>query len=360
MNKKNIEINEEDFIDIEEILSRLWTKKRFIIKITLIFFLLGVIYSLTLENTYRASSIFYPHYENIDNNNDLRSLAGLAGINISMESTTDIPSNLYPKLVSSPIFKNKILNETINFNGNELSYRDYLKANNSSLFTIKELLIFPVRFIRNLLNKNDEINTNNYSDILNLTKEEYEIHKNLESKILLNLNKKDGFIELIVEEKNPYIASQIAKKAVNILQESIIDFKIKNIKTTYKFISDQLLIVKNNFYQLQDSLARFKDNNKNIKSDLFLNKFSRLESEYNLSKNIYNELALNKEKTAIDVRKNTPIFTVIKPVVIPNNKFQPKRTIIVLIFSFLGIIIPSFWVLFKDRINIIISNIKGK
>jgi len=156
------------------------------------------------------------------------------------------------------------------------------------------------------------------------------------------------------------VASQIAKIAKNILQESIIDFKIKNVNDTYKFISDQLEIAKSNFYLLQDSLAKFKDKNKNIKSDLFLNQFSRIESEYKLSENIYNELAINKEKKAIDVRRNTPIFTVIKPVVIPNDRFEPNRSIIVLIYSFLGIIITSFWVLIKNPLYDIISNIRSK
>ena len=97
-----------------------------------------------------------------------------------------------------------------------------------------------------------------------------------------------------------------------------------------------------------------------IKSDLFLNQFSRIESEYNISRNIYNDLALNKEKIAIDVRRNTPIFTVIKPVVIPNDKFQPNRLTIVLIYSFLGILITSFWVLIKNPLYDIISAIRNK
>ena len=69
---------------------------------------------------------------------------------------------------------------------------------------------------------------------------------------------------------------------------------------------------------------------------------------------------LNKEKIAIEVRKNTPIFTVIKPVVIPNDRSEPKRTMIVLIYSFLGIIITSFWVLIKNPLYDIISNIRSK
>ena len=359
MNKKNVEIHEEDSIDIIELLSTLWINKKFIVKVTLLFFLIGMVYSLSIENSYRASSIFYPHYEKIDNPNNLKSLAGLAGINFDSESSTNIPSSLYPKLISSPIFKKKILDEIINFEGVELSYRDYLLANSSS-FNIKGLLVFPITFLGNLIANEEDILNNNYSDILNFSKEEYQIHQNLTDIILLNLNEKEGFVELSVDDKNPYVASQIAKIAKNILQESIIDFKIKNVNDTYKFISDQLEIAKINFYILQDSLAKFKDKNKNIKSDLFLNQFSRIESEYNLSRNIYNELALNKEKIAIDVRKNTPIFTVIKPVVIPNDRFEPKRKMIVLIYSFLGIIITSFWVLIKNPLYDIISNIRSK
>ncbi len=359
MNKNNVEINEEDSIDLIELFSILWLNKKFIVKVTLLFFLVGIAYSLSLKNIYRSSSIFYPHYEKIDNSNNLKSLAGLAGINFYSESSSNIPSSLYPKLISSPIFKRKILDEIINFEGVELSYRDYLLANSSS-FNIKGLLVFPITFLGNLIANEEDIINNNYSDILNFSNEEYKIHQYLTDIILLDLNEKEGFIELSVEDKNPYVASQIAKIAKNILQESIIDFKIKNVNDTYKFISDQLEIAKINFHILQDSLAKFKDKNKNIKSDLFLNQFSRIESEYNLSKNIYNELALNKEKIAIDVRKNTPIFTVIKPVVLPNDKFQPKRSKIVLIYSFLGIIITSFWVLIKNPLYDIISNIRSK
>ena len=360
MNKKNVKIYDEDSVDLIELFSILWLNKTFIFKVTLLFFLAGIVYSLSLKNTYRSSSIFYPHYENIDNSNNIRSLAGLAGINLTSESSNNIPSSLYPNLISSPIFKRKILDEIIIFEGVELKYKDYLQSKSSSSFSLKKLLLFPITLLKKLIPKEEVITKNNSSDILSFSNDEYKIHNNLESVIILNLNEKQGFVELSVDDKNPYVASQIAEIAKNILQESIIDFKIKNVNDTYKFISDQLEIAKNNFYILQDSLAKFKDKNKNIKSDLFLNQFSRIESEFNLSRNIYNELALNKEKIAIDVRKNTPIFTVIKPVVIPNDRFEPKRTMIVLIYSFLGIVIGCFWVVIKNPLYDIISNIRSK
>ena len=71
----------------------------------------------------------------------------------------------------------------------------------------------------------------------------------------------------------------------------------------------------------------------NIKSDVFMNQYSRIQSEVRILESIYNELALNNEKILIDVRKNTPIFTVIKPVVIPNEKDSPARLNIVILLS---------------------------
>ena len=327
---------------------------------TLLFFLIGIIHSLSLKNIYRSSSIFYPHYEKVDNKNDLKSLAGLAGINLqTSELSNNIPSSLYPMLINSPIFKRKVLDEIINYKGVDLSYREYI-LDNYSFYSVKKFLLIPINYISNLTKNKEDKLVNNYIDMLNFSDEENEIHQFLTKKLLLNLNKKDGFLELSVDDKNPYVASQIAEISKNILQESIIDFKIKNINATYQFINEQLEIAKTNFYILQDSLAKFKDKNKNIKSDLFLNQLSRIESEYNLSKDIYNELALNKERIAIDVRKNTPIFTVIKPVVIPNDKSQPKRSIIVLIYTTLGMIIISAWVLIKKPLLEFFSEIRKK
>ena len=72
------------------------------------------------------------------------------------------------------------------------------------------------------------------------------------------------------------------------------------------------------------------------------------------------KIMYSKEKIAIDVRKNTPIFTVIKPVVIPNKKIQPSRLNIVLIYTFLSIIISSSWVLIKSHLYEFISIIRSK
>ena len=351
MNIKSNQSYNDDSINIIEILSSLWKKKNYIYKSTILFGIIGILYSITLDNIYTASSIFYPHFEknNISKEQGLRNLAGLAGIDIGTESSENIPPTLYPNIISSPQFKIKILDEKINILENKITYREYLMSTKST-FDLKKILKYPISIISEMFSNSDIDNNNDNIKILKLTKEEYQLHKYLEEVIFLELNDEEGFIKLSVKDQNALIASQIANTANQILQKNIIDFKIKNIENTYEFVSSQLESAKNNFYLYQDSLAKFSDRNINIKSDLFLNQYSRIESEYLIMQNVYNELALNKEKTAIELKKNTPIFTIIKPVVIPNEKSEPTRSLIVFLFLITGFVLVSFYILMKDRL----------
>ena len=51
-------------IDIIKIFSLIYHNQKFIVNTTILFFVIGIIYSLTLQNIYKSSSTFYPHYEN--------------------------------------------------------------------------------------------------------------------------------------------------------------------------------------------------------------------------------------------------------------------------------------------------------
>ena len=286
MSKKRNDIYDDDAIDLIELLSTVRKEKRFIIKSTLIFTLIGIIYSFSLNDNYTASSVFYPHYQSneISPGSGLRSLAGIAGIDLGSNiNTQNIPTNLYPNIISSPEFKIEILDSKINTGENEMIYRDYLLMKESKL-NLKKILLFPISILSKNISQNEYKSSYKNIDILELNDDEYLLHKNLTDLIVITLNEEEGFIELSVIDNDPLVASQIAKTANEILQKNIIDFKLKNLNDTYEFISQQLDIAKDNFYKLQDSLAVFSDKNRNIKSDLFLNKYSRIESEYNISK----------------------------------------------------------------------------
>ena len=106
-NKNKNKIFIEDGIDIIKLLSKLLKKKILIIKISLLFLLFGILYSISIEDEYLSSTTFYPHYDNLEENR-LEGLAGLAGININKQN--NLTPNLYPQLIKSNDFRYKILN----------------------------------------------------------------------------------------------------------------------------------------------------------------------------------------------------------------------------------------------------------
>ena len=140
MNKKSNEIYNDDSIDLIELLSKIWKGKIFIVKTTIFFTLIGIIYSLSLNNVYTASSVFYPHYQSgeLSQNQGLRGLAGLAGIDLgSQQGSEIIPPTLYPNIISSTEFKIEILDSKIILNGNKTKYREYLLSRND-VFSLKK------------------------------------------------------------------------------------------------------------------------------------------------------------------------------------------------------------------------------
>jgi uncharacterized protein involved in exopolysaccharide biosynthesis len=116
---------------------------------------------------------------------------------------------------------------------------------------------------------------------------------------------------------------------------------------------------KESYEKLQDERAVFVDKNINISSSLFQNKLSRLESEVNISASIVQQLASQVEQAKLQVNKDTPVFTTIKPVTIPFERSAPKRSVIVIVFLFLGFILSSGYVLVKEPVIEIIKSIKS-
>ena len=230
MYKKRNENYNDDSIDLIELLSKIWKGKIFIVKTTILFTFIGIVYSLSLKNIYTASSVFYPHYQSneISQNQGLRGLAGLAGIDLgSQQGSEIIPPTLYPNIINSTEFKIEILDSKINSNGNKTTFREYLLSKNNK-FSLKDIITYPINLISKLININKIESEFEDINILELNDEEYLLHKSLTDVITITLNEKEGFIELSVKDNDPLIASQIAKTANEILQKKLL---ISNLKT---------------------------------------------------------------------------------------------------------------------------------
>ena len=128
----------EDEIDLIELLKNIYAQKKLIIKATFFSVLTAVIFALFQPNEFTSSTTFIPQLSSgiKTGGSSLSGLASLAGINVgSMESSSEFPPSLYPKVVNGIPFRLDLLSSKI-----KLDITQYLLK---TIFLIKLLyLIF--------------------------------------------------------------------------------------------------------------------------------------------------------------------------------------------------------------------------
>ena len=148
--------------------------------------------------------------------------------------------------------------------------------------------------------------------------------------------KKKGLVSLHAELGDRLVAASLAQAATDLLQRNVISFKSQSARNNLDFIERQFESKRQEFEQIQDSIAIFKDQNLNITSTLYQNQLSRLESQFSVTSSVFQELAGQVEQAKIQVNKDTPIFTIIEPVSVPLERTKPKRSLIVVIWTLFG------------------------
>ena len=350
-----------DEIDLIELLKKIYLEKKLILKISVLAALFGVVYALSQPNEYTSSTTFIPQLSSgvKTGGSSLSGLASLAGINIgSIESSSEFPPTLYPQVVNGVPFRVELLSNEITLNNELVVVKDYFLENKSSFNILRTIKKYTIGLPSLILFKNQKEYTNQ-SKIYSITEEDKGLFQILENNLSLSINEKEGFITISYTDNNKNVAAQVTQIAQNLLQEKIIEFKNKSSKEMLDFATKQYSDKKESYEKLQDERAVFVDKNINISSSLFQNKLSRLESEVNISESIVQQLASQVEQAKLQVNKDTPVFTTIKPVTIPFERSAPKRSLIVIVFVFLGLVLSAVYVLVKEPISDIIKSIKS-
>jgi uncharacterized protein involved in exopolysaccharide biosynthesis len=354
----------EDEIDIVELLKKVFKEKKLIFKCSIISALVGVVFALFQPNQFTSSTTFIPQLssEVKTGGSSLSAFASLAGINLGgVEGSSEFPPTLYPQVVESVPFRLDLLKSNVKVNNTELTLREYfLKDNNSFnlLGTIKKYTIGLPSLIIGLF-KTDEKSLSDISLIYTLSEQDNKLFNKLSNVLSLSINDKEGFINLSFTDKDKKVAAQVTQTAQILLQEKIIEFKVKSSKELLDFTFNQYNEKKKAYEKLQDDRAVFVDNNINISSSLFQNKLSRIESELSIAQSVVQQLASQVEQAKLQVSKDTPVFTTIKPVTVPFEKSAPKRSVIVFIYIILGIVFSVGYALVKEPVIEMIKSIKS-
>ena len=248
--------------------------------------------------------------------------------------------------------------ELINLNAEKFTIKEYLLSK-------ENLLNFdPIGFIKKytiglfLNNETNEINGDLLKNYNFINDEDFKLLGSIRSKYNIELNEKEGYIKVVATDENPFISSQLVEKITKNLQSKIIEIRTNKIKERLEFSKEQYELKQLEFDFLQKKLAEFKDSNKNISTARFMAELQKLESEYQLQQNILINLASEYNNNKIKLNKDTPIFSVIDEVSVPNQRSKPKRVQLVIIYVFLGLVLSVGFVIGKEPLINLIKEIK--
>jgi len=357
---------QEDSIDVIAFLKTLWIGKKLIVKTTILFFIIGCVVALLSPVVYTSETTFVPQVSEDQMSSSkgrLGSIASLAGINLNQGSSTSdsyLSPLLYSKIANSDEFSLKLIEEElISLNGDKFSIKEYMLSDTNSSFSF-DLIGFIKKYTIGLLTKNDnELKINEIVNGYNfISQEEFNLVKSFKEKFSIVLNEKEGYIQVIANDKDAFISTQLVKNVTKNLQSRIIELRTNKIKERLEYSKNQYELKQIEFNILQNEVADFKDSNKNISTARFMSELQKLESEYQLQQNILMTLASEFNNNKIKLNKNTPIFSVIDEVSVPNVRSEPKRSEIALIYMFLGVLLSSAYLLAKEPLIGIIKNIK--
>jgi uncharacterized protein involved in exopolysaccharide biosynthesis len=357
--------NSEDEIDLRDIILPIWKARKQILTTAIIFAIFGGIIGFMTPATYTASSTFLPQTAQAGGglSGSLGGLASLAGINLSTGAGGggEIAPSLYATVLASSPFQKRILDSKIRVASDSITYRDYL-ANQpiSGLAYLQKYTIGLPGTILSFFSETKPL-TPNISDstgLVPLADQEYGLRNSLAGKINLTNDKKEGYVSLSVEEGDPLIAAQVAMITEEVLQDWIIEHKIKNAKAQYEFIEKQFEAKQKEFYLIQEQLANYTDRNQNVLAASYLTRLDRLQAEFDLVNTVYSELAKQKEQAAIQLSKDTPTFSVLDPVKVPKEKTGPKKSLYILGAFFIGLVGAAGWALGRKPVQAFLHGLK--
>ena len=360
-----------DEIDLKDLIVRLWKKRKFILMVTGVFFLLGIFIALTSPVSYSASSTIVPQSSQ-RNTGNLGGLASMMGVNLASSMTGETLSpTVYPNIVKSVPFCREIMQMPIPVKKSSTpitlyeyyNYKQYQQKN--LLNAIKKYTIGLPGVILSSIHKNtsNEEAAVAYTDtisgeVLSLTSKERKAISLIQQNILFESNSREGYIKLGYSFAEPEAAAAIADHLFKTLEKYVKDYKAQKQQDNLLFVESNYSEARKDFLQKQTNLAAFQDANRGLVSAMARTTERRLSSEYDIAFTVYNELAKQLEQAKLSVKESTPVLTIIDPVVVPQQRSTPRRSMIIAVFLFLGLIVSTGWVLIEPLVQDIVKEVK--
>ena len=341
----------ENKLSIFDLYRDIYRNRRLYYKVIAVTFIIAAFITLCIPNYYRCTVKLAPELSGNSKTGSLASLASSFGINIASGNfgTDALIPTLYPDLINSVPFRASLfpvlVEQEDDSTHTKMSYYDYL-SNEQKLpwwTSSKKAIIETIKswFI--------DKDTLEFVNPFKLTKEQYNIAKEMEDKVVCDVDKKTLVITIDVTDTDPYIAATMADSVRVRLQRFITDYRTSKARIDLEYNKKLLVESEARYEKARKAYADYADANRNILFENMRSERTKLENKMQIEYRSYSQVLAQLQLAEAKVQEETPAFTILQPATVPVKKEGPKRVVLCFAFMFLAGVVTTLYVFHKEN-----------
>ena len=346
-------------IDYLDLVKGIFNDKKSLLRFTGAGLTIGILIAYTSPKEYQSTSFVILESESGGANGigQMSALAGLAGVNLSQLQGDQISmsSELFPEVIQSRDFMMEIMKVPFYFEtrGKEMTLEDYYyeeQPSNILTKTINFINSIPSRII-GLFSSSEEVEPSipeseaTEKSYVNVTGKEAYVIGELRKRI--EIDQKLKIIELKTSLPEAEVSAQVNAIVLEKLIDYVTQYKTVKQKRNLDIIEQRVNESEKKFADAQIELASYRDSNQGMISQRARTREEQLEFEFNIAYNIYNTLKQEYEQSSIQLKRDTPIFTVLEQPSVPLGNYKPNRPLILIFSAFMGFFIGILYAVYK-------------
>ena len=189
--------------------------------------------------------------------------------------------------------------------------------------------------------------SSDYLDPYCLTKSQMNVINGFHKLVTCDVDVKTSVITLTSVMQDKLVACTVADSLCVKLQEYVTAYKTNKANNDLKTVRSLYEEARRDYMSAQQEYASFLDRNVNLVRESVKAEVARLANEQNITFGVYQEMSSQLAAARAKLQEQTPAFTVLDPARLAEWHFAPKKSIISIVFAFLGGVVACIWYLIK-------------
>ena len=337
---------QENSVSIIDLLLKIIDRANFIGKIVLYFLIAGILIAIFKPSKYQASSIVVNEAISLDEMNFSGGLSTLRKFGINLGPPGEgLTLEAYPNIITSREVLYEVIQDTFYFSDKDTSMRlvDYINYKDFFFYLKKYTIKLPKTIFRFFFPKKKFTYPSGEAkgqNILFISEGEYEALKVLSSEFVnVDSDIETGLITISVTTFDPNLSASINATLLQKFRHKMQQIYDKKASENLNFIRARFMEAKEELRNAEEEVVKFLEKNSEPTTINLQTELERLKRNVSFKAEVYSELQSQLTQTEIELKRKEPVIRILERPSPPKEPLGPSRSIIVLLFVFLGLIL---------------------